>query len=198
MMGMDLMHTIGQRGANPLLSFFVHWESPLKLPAAIILALAVPGLLGFVFGFLAFRSRVNRRLSFHHNAGDDVRAHARLLPRRHGLWRQHRPQRLSGHRRLSDRRRRHARRALRADRAGARCHARHDAMDRHLEVRQDPHRDPRCAIAHALRRLSHRPLPDGGLHLLGHASRPCWRALRASTRHHQSKRVRGRKTRSRR
>ena len=59
MMGMDLMHTIGQRGANPLLTFFVHWDSPLKLPLAIILALAVPGLLGFVFGFLAFRSRVN-------------------------------------------------------------------------------------------------------------------------------------------
>ena len=59
MMGMDLMHTIGQRGANPLLTFFVHFESPLKLPLAILLALAVPGLLGFVFGFLAFRSRVN-------------------------------------------------------------------------------------------------------------------------------------------
>ena len=59
MMGMDLMHTIGQRGANPLLTAFVNFHSPLKLPLAILLALAVPGLLGFVFGFLAFRSRVN-------------------------------------------------------------------------------------------------------------------------------------------
>ena len=59
MMGLDLMHTIGQRGANPLLVFFVNFDSPLKLPLAILLALAVPGLLGFVFGFLAFRSRVN-------------------------------------------------------------------------------------------------------------------------------------------
>ena len=59
MMGMDLMHTIGQRGANPLLKFFVDFDSPLKLPLAILLALAVPGLLAFVFGFLAFRSRVN-------------------------------------------------------------------------------------------------------------------------------------------
>ena len=59
MMGMDLMHTIGQRGANPLLTFFVGFDSQLKLPLAVLLALAVPGLLGFVFGFLAFRSRVN-------------------------------------------------------------------------------------------------------------------------------------------
>ena len=59
MMGMDLMHTIGQRGANPLLRFFVGFDSSLKLPLALVLALAVPGLLGFVFGFLAFRSRVN-------------------------------------------------------------------------------------------------------------------------------------------
>ena len=59
MMGMDLMHTIGQRGANWLLTFFVTFESPLKLPLAILLAIGVPGLLGFAFGFLAFRSRVN-------------------------------------------------------------------------------------------------------------------------------------------
>ncbi len=59
MMGLDLMRTIGQRGANPLLAFFVQWDSALKLPAAVLLALAVPGLLGFVFGVLAFRSRVN-------------------------------------------------------------------------------------------------------------------------------------------
>ena len=59
MMGLDLMHTIGQRGANPLLTFFVGFDSPLKLPLAVGLALLVPGLLGFVFGFLAFRSRVN-------------------------------------------------------------------------------------------------------------------------------------------
>ena len=31
----------------------------MKLPLALLLALAVPGLLAFVFGFLAFRSRVN-------------------------------------------------------------------------------------------------------------------------------------------
>ncbi len=59
MMGMDLMHTIGQRGANPLLAFFVHFEGPMKLPLAVVLALFVPGLLAFAFGFLAFRSRVN-------------------------------------------------------------------------------------------------------------------------------------------
>ena len=58
MMGLDLMRTIGQRGANPLLTVFVHWDSPLKLPCAVLLAVAVPGLLAFVFGALAFRSRV--------------------------------------------------------------------------------------------------------------------------------------------
>ena len=58
-MGMDLMHTIGQRGANPILTHYVAFESWTKLPLTIILVMAVPGLLAFVFGFLAFRSRVN-------------------------------------------------------------------------------------------------------------------------------------------
>ena len=35
MMGMDLMHTVGQRGANPLLRFFVGWDGALKLPLCV-------------------------------------------------------------------------------------------------------------------------------------------------------------------
>jgi urea transport system permease protein len=59
MMGMDLMHDIGQRGANPLLRFFVTYDGWGKLPLALLLVILVPGLLAFVFGFFAFRSRVN-------------------------------------------------------------------------------------------------------------------------------------------
>ena len=58
-MGMDLMHTIGQRGANVILVHYVAFESWTKLPLTVLLAMAVPGLLAFVFGYLAFRSRVN-------------------------------------------------------------------------------------------------------------------------------------------
>lgn len=69
-MGMYLMRQIGDRGVygNPLLPdfmVFLNWE---KLPwywlgfdnfgFAMLMALFVPGLLAFVFGWLAFRSRV--------------------------------------------------------------------------------------------------------------------------------------------
>jgi urea transport system permease protein len=69
-MGMYLMRQIGDRGVygNPLLPdfmVFLNWE---QLPwywsgfdnfgFAMLMALAVPGLLAFVFGWLAFRSRV--------------------------------------------------------------------------------------------------------------------------------------------
>ena len=100
MMGMDLMHTIGQRGANPLLTAFVNFHSPLKLPLAILLALSRSGPARLRVRLPRLPLARQRRLSLHHHAGDDVRAHARLLPRRHGLRRQHRPQRLPIHRRL--------------------------------------------------------------------------------------------------
>lgn len=59
MMGMSLMHSVGQRGANALLMAFVGSQSGFKMPLAVVLALFVPGILAFGFGFLAFRSRVN-------------------------------------------------------------------------------------------------------------------------------------------
>ncbi|PSC03499.1 urea ABC transporter permease subunit UrtC [Alsobacter soli] len=69
-MGMYLMRQIGTRGvyANPILPdfmVFLNWkELPLtwwgfqSFPYAMLMALVVPGLLAFVFGWFAFRSRV--------------------------------------------------------------------------------------------------------------------------------------------
>jgi len=69
-MGMYLMRQIGTRGvyANPVLPdfmVFLNWkELPVtwwgfqSFPYAMLMVLLVPGLLAFVFGFLAFRSRV--------------------------------------------------------------------------------------------------------------------------------------------
>jgi urea transport system permease protein len=69
-MGMYLMRQIGTRGvyANPILPdfmVFLNWkELPLywygfqSFPYAAVMVLLVPGLLAFVFGWLAFRSRV--------------------------------------------------------------------------------------------------------------------------------------------
>lgn len=69
-MGMYLMRQIGDRGVygNPLLPDFMvfldwkelpwYWLGMDILPFAMLMALLVPGLLAFVFGWLAFRSRV--------------------------------------------------------------------------------------------------------------------------------------------
>ncbi len=69
-MGMHLMRQIGTRGvyAHPVLPdfmVFLNWrELPVawwgfqSFPYAMAMALLVPGLLAFVFGWLAFRSRV--------------------------------------------------------------------------------------------------------------------------------------------
>ena len=70
-MGMYLMRQIGSRGVygNPLLPDFMVFLNWKELPwfwygfdhfwFAMIMVLAVPGLLAFVFGWFAFRSRVN-------------------------------------------------------------------------------------------------------------------------------------------
>lgn len=70
-MGMYLMRQIGTRGvyADPVLPDFmvflnmkslpVTWWGFNYFPYAMLMVLLVPGLLAFVFGFLAFRSRVN-------------------------------------------------------------------------------------------------------------------------------------------
>ena len=70
-MGMYLMRQIGTRGtyADPILPDFMVFLNMRALPVtwwgfnhfayALLMVLLVPGALGFVFGFLAFRSRVN-------------------------------------------------------------------------------------------------------------------------------------------
>jgi urea transport system permease protein len=69
-MGMYLMRQIGSRGvyANPILPDFmvflnwpelpVYWYGFQHFPYALLMILLVPGLLAFVFGWFAFRSRV--------------------------------------------------------------------------------------------------------------------------------------------
>ncbi|WP_417766908.1 urea ABC transporter permease subunit UrtC [Stappia sp.] len=69
-MGMYLMRQIGTRGVygDPLLPDFMvflnwpelpwYWYGFDAFPFALVMALAVPGLLAFVFGWFAFRSRV--------------------------------------------------------------------------------------------------------------------------------------------
>jgi urea transport system permease protein len=69
-MGMYLMRQIGSRGTygNPILPDFMvflnwselpwYWYGFSSFPFAILMVLAVPGLLAFVFGWFAFRSRV--------------------------------------------------------------------------------------------------------------------------------------------
>ena len=99
-MGMYLMRQIGSRGvyANPVLPDFMVFLNWQELPwywygfnhfwFAALMVLLVPGLLAFVFGWFAFRSPRDRRLSLHHHAGAHLRAAARLLPQRHGFRRQ--------------------------------------------------------------------------------------------------------------
>jgi urea transport system permease protein len=69
-MGMHLMRGIGDRGVygNPLLPDFMvfldwkelpwYWLGFDSFPFAVLMAMAVPGLLAFVFGWFAFRSRI--------------------------------------------------------------------------------------------------------------------------------------------
>ena len=62
-----------------------------------------------------------RCLSVHHYPGTDLRAAARVLPQRHGVWRQQRADRLQGNLFLSVASRRHPGRAVGGDRRRARC-----------------------------------------------------------------------------
>ena len=124
-MGMYLMRQIGSRGVygNPMLPDFMVFLNWKELPwfwygfdqfwFAALMVVLVPGLLAFVFGWFAFRSPRHRRLSLDHHPGDDLCAAARLLPQRHGLRRQQRPDRFQGHPRLQRAGRRDARGAVR-------------------------------------------------------------------------------------
>ena len=134
-MGMYLMRQIGTRGVygNPILPDFMVFLNWKELPwywygfdqfwFAALMVLLVPGLLAFVLRLVRLPQPRHRRLSVDHHPGDDLRAAARLLPQRHGLRRQQRPDRFQGHPRLQRagrRRRAPALFALSAHRAGAR------------------------------------------------------------------------------
>ena len=99
-MGMYLMRQIGTRGvyANPVLPDFmvflnwqelpVYWYGFKHFAYALLMVVLVPGVLAFVFGWFAFRSPRDRRLSLDHHPGADLRAAARLLPQQFRLRRQ--------------------------------------------------------------------------------------------------------------
>jgi len=63
---------------------------------AAAMVLLVPGLLAFLFGAARLPFAGHRRLSFHHHPGADLCADAGLLPQRHGVRRQQRPDGFQG------------------------------------------------------------------------------------------------------
>lgn len=96
-MGMYLMRQIGRDGnyKSDLPDFMVfldwkelpwHWALSDSFIATLILIVAVPGVIAFVFGYFAF-ARASRVCIFHHHAGHDVCGHAAVFPQRDGLWR---------------------------------------------------------------------------------------------------------------
>ena len=134
-MGMYLMRQIGTRGvyANPDLPDFMVFLNCHALPVtwwgfssfayACLMVVLVPGRAGRAVRLVRFPLARHGRLSVDHHPGADLCAAARLLPQRHGVRRQQRPDRLQGHPRLQRPvRRARARRCSRAsaDRAGAR------------------------------------------------------------------------------
>ena len=99
-MGMYLMRQIGDRGvyANPILPDFMVFLNWTELPFfwygfnsfayAMLMVLLVPGLLAFVFGWFAFRSRVTGVYLSIITQAMTYRAAARLLPQQFRLRRQ--------------------------------------------------------------------------------------------------------------
>ena len=99
-MGMHLMRMIGPRGVygNPVLPDFMVFLNWSELPwywygfdnffFAMLIVILAPGLLAFVFGGLRLPFARHRRVLLDHHPGADLRAHAGLLPQRHGLRRQ--------------------------------------------------------------------------------------------------------------
>ena len=198
-MGMYLMRQIGSRGVygHPVLPDFMVFLNWQELPwfwhgfdqfwFAALMVLVVPGLLAFVFGWFAFRSRVTgvylsiitqaltfalmlaffrNDMGFGGNNGlTDFKDHPRL-PRAGAI---------------------DARGALRPVSARARRRLSPLPLHRHLEARQGAGRDPRRRKPHALSRLPGRALQARRLHALGGARRRRRRALRAAGRHHQSR-----------
>ena len=200
-MGMYLMRQIGTRGvyANPVLPDFmvflnwpelpVYWYGFQHFPYALLMIVLVPGLLAFVFGWFAFRSRVT---GVYLSIITQALTFALML----GFFRNNFG--FGGNNGLTDfkdilgfnvqapgtRAALFAISMLALD--GRLPHLPHH---RHLEVRQGAGRDPRRREPDALPRLSGRILQAVRVHAVGLHGRRRRRALRAAGRHHQSERV---------
>ena len=200
-MGMYLMRQIGTRGvyANPILPDFmvflnwqelpVYWYGFQHFPYALLMVVLAPGVLAFVFGWFAFRSRVT---GVYLSIITQTLTFALLL----GFFRNNFG--FGGNNGLTDFKdilgfnvqAQGTRAALFAISTLALmlgfiiCRA-----IVALEVRQGADRDPRRRIAHALSRLPGRVLQALRLHAVGLHGRDRGRALRAAGRHHQSERV---------
>ena len=203
-MGMYLMRQIGTRGvyANPILPDFMVFLNWPELPfywygfnhfayAALMIFLA-PGLLAFVFGWFAFRSRVT---GVYLSIITQAMTYALML----GFFRNNFG--FGGNNGLTDFKdilgfnvqAETTRNALLVALVPRPCDLLHHLpRGRHFEIRQGADRDPRRRNAHALSRLSCRGLQAVRVHAVGLHGRRCRRALRTAGRHHQSQRIRPR------
>ena len=208
-MGMYLMRQIGSRGVygHPVLPDFMVFLNWKELPwfwhgfdqfwFAALMVLVVPGLLAFVFGWFAFRSRVT---GVYLSIITQAMTFALML----AFFRN--DMGFGGNNGLTDFKdilgfpvqARSTRAALFCSvSARARGGLSPLPLHRHLEARQGAGRDPRRREPHALPRLPGRELQARRLHALGGARRHRRRALRAAGRHHQSRASSPRPTRSR-
>ena len=203
-MGMYLMRQIGTRGVygNPDLPdfmVFLNWqELPYAwygfefFPYAMLMVLLVPGVLAFVFGWFAFRSRVT---GVYLSIITQAMTFALML----GFFRNNFG--FGGNNGLTDfkdilgfniQAPANARRPLRRDRDRARHRLHHLQGDRRLALRQGAGRDPRRREPDAVPRLPGRELQARGVDAVGLHGGRRRRALRAAGRHHQSRRIRAR------
>ena len=193
--GMYLMRQIGRDGVykSDLPDFMVfldwkalpwHWTGSEYFVVQMLLVILVPGLLAFVFGFFAFRSRIKGVISRSSRRRSPCRD-AAVLPQRDGLWRQQRLHRLQAHPRRANR---DARMRV------VLCVLTGSALvgffllskwiiaskyGRVLQAIRDASRA--CAV----HRLQHALVQAVDLDLLGRDVRHRRRALRAAGRHHQ-------------
>ena len=201
-MGMYLMRQIGTRGVygHPVLPdfmVFLNWDA---LPwfwlgfdrfwFALVMVALVPGLLAFVFGWLAFRSRVT---GVYLSIMTQALSYALML----AFFRN--DMGFGGNNGFTDFKdilgfdlQQNGTRVilLVATAVALAAELLRVPRDRPLARRPRDAGDPRRREPHAVPRLSGRVLQALGLRLLGGARRHCRRALRASGRHHQSERVR--------
>ena len=200
-MGMYLMRQIGTRGvyANPILPDFmvflnwpelpVFWYGFQHFPYALLMVVLVPGVLAFVFGWFAFRSRVT---GVYLSIITQALTFALML----GFFRNNFG--FGGNNGLTDFKdilgfnvqAQGTRAALFAISCVALAIVFPDLPRAgHLEIRQGAGRDPRRRGAHALPRLPRRILQAVRVHAVGLHGGRRRRALRAAGRHHQSERI---------